>query len=182
MTPVLRYFKNEYHKKNKNRYSLWTGIPPRTRGVSKVLNMVIFLTQTLGFKRLLLTPWSCVEKYFMMDGCTLLDFKISTTIHCHYIACKSQNLYIYIYIYIYIYTYLRLYSPERRKSYTPTMAYRWVNHGIINIFATPISWVWLFVTFMIRSRSFGSHSEMSSSCLKITGHSSWESQVLNCLN
>ncbi len=28
MTPVLRYFKNSYRKKNKHRYSVWTGIPP----------------------------------------------------------------------------------------------------------------------------------------------------------
>ncbi len=29
--PVLRYFKNSYHKKNKHRYSVWTGILPSTR-------------------------------------------------------------------------------------------------------------------------------------------------------
>ncbi len=28
MTPVLRYFQNSYRKKNKHRYSVWTGIPP----------------------------------------------------------------------------------------------------------------------------------------------------------
>ncbi len=31
MTPVLRYFKNSYRKKNKHRYPVWTGIPPSTR-------------------------------------------------------------------------------------------------------------------------------------------------------
>ncbi len=31
MTPVLRYFKNSYRKKNKHRYSVWTGIPPSSR-------------------------------------------------------------------------------------------------------------------------------------------------------
>ncbi len=27
----------------------------------------------------------------MMDGCTLLEFKISTAIHCHYKVWKSQE-------------------------------------------------------------------------------------------
>ncbi len=45
MTPVLRYFKNSYRKKNKHRYSVWTGIPPSTKrycNVNYVKNNVIF--------------------------------------------------------------------------------------------------------------------------------------------
>ncbi len=38
MTPVLRYYKNLYHKKNKHRYSVWTGIPSST-----TLNNTVFL-------------------------------------------------------------------------------------------------------------------------------------------
>ncbi len=32
---------------------------------------------------------------FMMDRWTLLDFKISTVIHCHYKAWKSQDIFLY---------------------------------------------------------------------------------------
>ncbi len=35
MTPVLRYFKNSYRKKNKHRYSVWTGIPPSSSWIYK---------------------------------------------------------------------------------------------------------------------------------------------------
>ncbi len=31
----------------------------------------------------------------MMDVCTLLDFKILSTIHCHYKAGKSQDIFLY---------------------------------------------------------------------------------------
>ncbi len=40
MTPVLRYYKNLYHKKNKHRYLVWTGIPSST-----TLNNTVFLIQ-----------------------------------------------------------------------------------------------------------------------------------------
>ncbi len=30
---------------------------------------------------------------FMMDWCTFLSFKISTSIHCHYIVWKSQDIF-----------------------------------------------------------------------------------------
>ncbi len=34
------------------------------------------------------------DQIFMMDGCTLLDFKISTAIHCHYEALgRDRTLY-----------------------------------------------------------------------------------------
>ncbi len=36
MTPVLWYLKNVYHKKNKHRYSVWTGIPPSTSCKGKI--------------------------------------------------------------------------------------------------------------------------------------------------
>jgi len=29
---------------------------------------------------------------FMMDGCIFMDFKTEKAIHCHYKACKSQDI------------------------------------------------------------------------------------------
>ncbi len=73
MTPVLRYLKNSYHKKNKHRYLVWTGIPPSTND-----DVVSVTHSTLGrFCRLCWSPiqtqrwpssparlprlWSCVR-------------------------------------------------------------------------------------------------------------------------
>ncbi len=47
MTPVLRYFKNSYRKKNKHRYSVWTGIPPST-------NCIILLVFYPSIKHILI--------------------------------------------------------------------------------------------------------------------------------
>ncbi|XDV31154.1 hypothetical protein PO909_033909 [Leuciscus waleckii] len=30
---------------------------------------------------------------FIMDGCTFMDFKLETSIHCHYKAWKSQDIF-----------------------------------------------------------------------------------------
>ncbi len=40
-------------------------------------------------------PPELCEALFMMDGCTFLGFKISTTIHYHYKAWKSQDIFLY---------------------------------------------------------------------------------------
>ncbi len=42
---------------------------------------------------------------------------------------------------------LRLYSSERRKSYTPRMAWRWVNHGVIFIFGWTIPLMEVFIWY-----------------------------------
>ncbi len=52
--------------------------------VYKVLNTDIFLTQHIhSLQKAFINPPEPCGVLFMMDGCTLLDFKISTPIHCH---------------------------------------------------------------------------------------------------
>ncbi len=63
--------------------------------VYKVLNMDIlsYTNASLHFERPLLTPEPC-GVIFMMDGCTLLDFKISSPFHCHDKAWKNQDVFL----------------------------------------------------------------------------------------
>lgn len=70
------------------------------------IKIIIFLeifVLYLEFEAVLFSILLCVffnlpEIYgtiFMMDGCTFLAFKISTTIHCHYEAWKSHETFGY---------------------------------------------------------------------------------------
>ncbi len=76
-----------------------------------------------------------MEHFFMMDGCTFLGFKISTPIHCHYKAWKSQDIFnMTLTVFVW-----------KKKSYTPKMASGWAYHGVIFIFEwtiplSPFNW------------------------------------------
>ncbi len=60
----------------------------------KVLNMDIFLTQMHRFiLEGRLTPRNHVKHFFLMDGCTVLDYWISAAVHYHYKARKSQDFF-----------------------------------------------------------------------------------------
>ncbi len=70
------------------------------RGESKVLRYVlnkdIFLHKCFtSLQKAFINPPEPCEVLFMMDGCTLFCFKISTTIHCLYKACKSRDIFKY---------------------------------------------------------------------------------------
>ncbi len=59
--------------------------------VYKVLNMdIFFLQKCINSTQDALINLLC-GVLFLMDGCTSLDFKISTPIHCHYKAWKKKS-------------------------------------------------------------------------------------------
>ncbi len=62
--------------------------------VHKDLNMDMFLTQSIdSLQEAFINPTEPCGTLFMMDGCTFLGFKISTTIHSYYKAWKSQDIF-----------------------------------------------------------------------------------------
>ncbi len=72
-----------------------------------VKTTITIISQTTYIAHPYFTP---PRALFMMDGCTFLGLKISTAIHCHYNAWKSQDIFI-----------ITLCLSERRKSYTPSL-------------------------------------------------------------
>ncbi len=72
-----------------------------------VKTTIMIISQTIYIAHPYFTP---PQALFMMDGCTFLGLKISTAIHCHYNAWKSQDIFI-----------ITLCLSERRKSYTPIL-------------------------------------------------------------
>ncbi len=62
--------------------------------VYKVFNTDIFLHKCIAsFQKSFINPTEPYGAIFMMDRCTSLGFKISTTIHCHYKAWKNQDIF-----------------------------------------------------------------------------------------
>ncbi len=95
MTPVLRYFKNSYHKKNKHRYSVWTGIPPSTTTVhTNVSCTAIQHQQTRCMKHQQMTHESVLfnesvsNSGFQSESINASSTKFNLGIH----SSASQNL------------------------------------------------------------------------------------------
>ncbi len=100
MTPVLRYFKNSYHKKNKHRYSVWTGIPPSTKCVYRLHNA---FTLSLNIR-----AFSCLLILEYVSGCwTGLHFMSVSSISALYkLSHPPQRMLSHNCIYLYIYSML----------------------------------------------------------------------------
>ncbi len=93
MTPVLRYFKNSYRKKNKHRYSVWTGIPPSTNIyiyiyiIIVTIYIYIYIYKTfLNYYNLILV-WNIIQTNMTTDR--LCESQYATLINCIFL-CKNR--------------------------------------------------------------------------------------------
>ncbi len=83
----------------------------------------------LALEWIFLTQNPPVWNTFMMNGCTFLDFKISTPFTAIIMLGEPEHVF-YITQIVIIW----------KKSLTPRMAWGWENHGVILIFGWTIPW------------------------------------------